>query len=389
MSLNVLLSFHSSSQPLANTLADTFKSLGFEIYMITENAPDKLSSRAQYINICDTFIVLASRSYQKSEPCMELINYAKDVKKSIYGVNESMDGGGGSSSYVPFGALGAILCGANGITQTDEPSQLSGQLKQLAETIKSSVKPKPVKHTSETRSMTPMCSLTFTNTKVDVLISHHPEAVGVAGLILEAINANKVGMVVLEDSANATATSVTGARALVVVMSPGYEASHSCRMVVEAARARSIQVVPVSTSREWKPSAWLGLLIAGKRFYRIFSHEQAYKKKYDSTPMNDLVFEVNKALSPRPGLSEREKALVESLRTRVDECKAKLPHWPPKKHERKRVERKPVKVKLDEPKADIDYTHIHYEVTRMSFAVPSPLFDNYGVPIRKIFDCMM
>jgi hypothetical protein len=41
-------------------------------------------------------------------------------------MNEKM--GGESSSYVPFGALGAILCGANGIRQADESSKLNDQL---------------------------------------------------------------------------------------------------------------------------------------------------------------------------------------------------------------------------------------------------------------------
>jgi hypothetical protein len=409
MSLNVLVSYQSSSQPLADVVIDAFKSAGFdEVYTITESAPDKLATRAQLVNACDTFVVLATRNYQKSEQCMELINYAKDVKKNIYGVcdDESTRGG----SYVPFGALGAILCGSNGcITQTKANEQGGGgvsKIKLLAEAIKAKAKPKPTKHTGETRMMTPIGGgITFDDEagKVDVLVSHHPEMTQVAALIMEALSNNnnndnkdeksgatKIKTTLVEDS-TCGRTSVRRAKVLIVVMSAGYEANRSCRAVIEAARSNGCVVVPVSTSREWKPAGWLGLMIAGKRFYRIFDREQAYVKKYDSTPMNELLFEVNKALAARPTLSEREKALLDSLRARVDECKAKLqPHWPPNKHERKRVdERKPVKVKLAEPKADIEYTHIHYEVTRMSFAVPAPLFDNYGVPIRKLFDCMM
>jgi hypothetical protein len=94
-------------------------------------------------------------------------------------------------------------------------------------------------------------------------------------------------------------------------------------------------------------------------------------------------------LASRPNLSEREQKLIESLNKRVEECKAKLTNWPPKKRVREIPEEKPVKVELKKREETLEFSHIHTTVTKMGYAQPRALFDNFGVPIREKFDCMI
>lgn len=104
---------------------------------------------------------------------------------------------------------------------------------------------------------------------------------------------------------------------------------------------------------------------------------------------------ITKALA-KPKTDEIEKSIIDSLNKKIDECKSKLgtdypwPPPPPTNATSKSsliVVRQPVKVKLSKPKAEIEFTHTHYQVSRIT--LPPPLFDEFGRPLRKRFDCMI
>lgn len=98
---------------------------------------------------------------------------------------------------------------------------------------------------------------------------------------------------------------------------------------------------------------------------------------------------MEKALNPKKTSNEIEKSLIDSLKKQIEECKAILGNnWPPEIKKRPLIVRKPVKVELQTPKADIRFIHTHYEVTRMELK-PPPVFDDQGQPLRKKFDCMI
>lgn len=99
---------------------------------------------------------------------------------------------------------------------------------------------------------------------------------------------------------------------------------------------------------------------------------------------------IKKALAPKPSTDEIERALIESLKKKIEECKAKLgSSWPPPEKPPQVIVRKPVKVNVQAPTAEIEFNHIHYDITRMELKPPLPVIDEYGRPIRKKFDCMI
>ena len=106
--------------------------------------------------------------------------------------------------------------------------------------------------------------------------------------------------------------------------------------------------------------------------------------------MNDFLFEVQKSLVPKFSNIERNAALVRLLESQIEECKSKLPSWPPAHKLTPKLELKPVHVELKEPKSELDLHHTHYEITRVDFfKIPPNLYDNFGVPLRRKFDCMI
>lgn len=99
---------------------------------------------------------------------------------------------------------------------------------------------------------------------------------------------------------------------------------------------------------------------------------------------------MEKSLSPKKNSNEIEKSLINSLKKQIDDCKEILGNnWPPDIKKRPLIVRKPVKVELETPKAEIEFTHTHYEINRMELKPPPVLFDEQGQPLRKKFDCMI
>ena len=55
------------------------------------------------------------------------------------------------------------------------------------------------------------------------------------------------------------------------------------------------------------------------------NQEQAYKPIYDSTPMNDFLYEVNRCISPKLNNNIRDNERIVSIKSRIEECKKALP----------------------------------------------------------------
>ena len=128
-------------------------------------------------------------------------------------------------------------------------------------------------------------------------------------------------------------------------------------------------------------------------FFRIFDHNQAYQTKHDSSPMNDLCFEIAKTIAPKPTISERDKSIIDFLNKQIDECKLKLNDankWPPKHKIKEKKQLKPVPVEIKE-KNDLGVppSNIKFVVERVDFKPPPQLYDSNGLPIRRTFDAMI
>ena len=378
MTKSVLLAYHSKTQ-LSTEILDHFNRNGFTTLTITEETPDKLSVRAQLIKSCDCLVVIASRDFQKRNSCMEVVHFAKDNKKEIFGIITI-------GNYKPFGGLGAILSAKNHVfCKILKPELIEPGLDPVIAEINLINSKNQNIFIESKRMATPITKMDFLKENVDILITYHSKTKEIADLIGEAVQKQNLTYKVEDSSCGSTL--VKGVKVVVVIMTAEYEENYACRLVIQTARDLNFKIIPISITKAWKPTDWLALVTAGALFYRIFNREQAYKHKYDSTPMNDLVVGILTALSPVPNENEIEKQLIECLKKQIDECKSKLSNWPPKHRQREIPEEKPVKVELKEPSSDLEFTHIHTTVTRITFAPPPALYDNNGIPIRKKFDC--
>lgn len=384
--MNILIGFHSDSTDESKLILSYLtRTSNFSVHLINEIDPSPISIRCELVKKCNAFIVISSRNFQKSSFCLEVINFVKDLKKPIFTFNKT-------KFFRPFGGLGAIIygLGENSLINLDETETLEENLIQILNRLNeiknnlTNVEPIQV-----TRPGTPSINLNFLQNEkeIDVLVSHHADTKEIAEIIKKALAQKEIPHSV-EDSSLGT-SNVKNAKCIVIIMSAGYELSYASKTIVDTARLLKKPIIPVSTTREWKPSHWLGLIVAGKLFFRIMDQSQAYKAIYDSTPMNDLIYEIVKTLAPKPTVTERDKTLIESLNARIDECKLKLNHWPPLHKNRKQIELKPVKIDFKVNPLEIDADNTHYTITRLSFLPPRQLYDNHGVPIREKFDLMI
>lgn len=98
------------------------------------------------------------------------------------------------------------------------------------------------------------------------------------------------------------------------------------------------------------------------------------------------------ACLPTPSETEREEIEKIALEKEIDEYKSKLSTWPPKRKSRiinSVVAKQPVRVQLREPHADAYFDHTHHSITRMTFRAPPAIIDQYGLPKRRLLDCMI
>lgn len=196
---------------------------------------------------------------------------------------------------MPFGPLGAIVCGTQqGFMNLSNPTndELETCLRPVIEcSNKLSASEGGKSAREDFRSPTPFVPLEFDDkSPVNVLISTHADSIEIARIVEEGLAKSELQCRVEETSSDRS--SVVVCKVLVVIMSPGYEADFKARLIVEKTRSLGLPIIPVSKTREWKPQTWLGLIVAGLLFFRIFDRQKAYDVKYDSYPMKDLAYEV-------------------------------------------------------------------------------------------------
>jgi len=125
-----------------------------------------------------------------------------------------------------------------------------------------------------------------------VLICTTDDGADVAQLILESLTATQSSVVVENLSKTNATCSIDKCTVFVAILTPQLEQSSVCQAAFEQARLLGKAIVPVIAVRKWRPEGWLGLIIAGRIFFRIFDKETAYKPFYDSNRITDLRVEI-------------------------------------------------------------------------------------------------
>ncbi|CAM4804269.1 unnamed protein product [Rotaria magnacalcarata] len=229
-------------------------------------------------------------------------------------------------------------------------------------------------------------------TQCTILVCTVDDGVTVAQLVYEDFISNNLNVGFENLSKPNAACSVRRCNVLVPILTARFEQTPICRGALEEARRLQKPIVPVIAIKDWRPEDWLGLMIAGCTFFRIFDKENAYKPLFDNCRMMDLRFSTEVACRPVPSQAEREKVEFKALKEKIEECKGKLQAWPPTRKPRTLnilTDRHPVRVTLDEPNAKLDFTHIHHTITRLDMKAPAPMLDEYGLPKRREVDCMI
>ena len=126
--MNVLISCHTDQTNVSEQLQKAFARQTFSCHTIDESTPDSLSARANLVRWCDVFVVIISRSYQRTSFCMETINYAKDVRKPAIAVLAEPE-------FQPYGALGAISASAIRYVVLDRDGISHNVVAELSNTI--------------------------------------------------------------------------------------------------------------------------------------------------------------------------------------------------------------------------------------------------------------
>lgn len=85
------------------------------------------------------------------------------------------------------------------------------------------------------------------------------------------------------------------------------------------------------------------------------------------------------------------QADIAALTKQIDDVKSKLDEWPPQPRQQTEQKSPPPHpdTLITQDKENLPFNYIKYEVTRMTFKPPEPLFDMYGRPIEQKFDIML
>ncbi len=144
MAHNVLVVYHSGkSQTLMDKLLaclTTATNAGLvAVHTLTESGPSSLTHRADYVAKSDAVLIVVGREFQSSLTCMEIVHFVRDLKKPMWAISSGSGGGVGDALYVPFGALGAIICGtpAGLVRIHDDLAQTSDVLEPIVAAIRS------------------------------------------------------------------------------------------------------------------------------------------------------------------------------------------------------------------------------------------------------------
>jgi hypothetical protein len=310
--MNILISYHTDQHAMSEQLQTDLIEQHFSCYLINESIPQGLSSRSNLIRSCDVFIVIVHRIYQYTPYCMETINYAKDLRKPVIALLAT-------ENFQPYGALGAISASAILSLVVDGESISLDLLTQIVNTISSKVrKAKPNEGASVPSLVGLLMKIRVSYVSLihrfgslqmkdddhsnmtlirgdnmsKVLICTMSDALLVAQLIYAELISNGVNVALENLSEPNASCSAAHCSVFVPVLSPQFEQAWTCRAVFEEVRRCRIPFAPVMAIKKWKPEDWLGLIIAGSTFFRIFNKDSAYESFYDSNRMKDLCAEI-------------------------------------------------------------------------------------------------
>ena len=139
-------------------------------------------------------------------------------------------------------------------------------------------------------SMTPLRSSPSSKSCV-VLICTTDEGLSIAELILESLMATQPAVLIDNLSSNES-SSVNHCQVFVPILNQQFDQARLCQEALEQARHQGKPIIPVISVKKWRPEGWLGLLIAGRTFFRIFDRETAEKPFFDSNRITDLRYEI-------------------------------------------------------------------------------------------------
>ncbi|CAF1651887.1 unnamed protein product, partial [Adineta ricciae] len=384
----ILIAHHTTQQNISERLKQGLIDQSLQCYLINENTPNSLDIRAKLVQWCDVFVVIISRLYQRTPFCMETLHYAKDVRKSVIAVLAE-------PNFCPYGALGAISASAiRSIVLSDDQSLIHA-VSEITTSARTQIKKKPntinIKDILENEKAV-NAKLLVGSSDCVVLISTADDGSAVAQLVFDSLIATQPSIIIENLSKPNATSSVEKCTVLVGILTPQLEQLSLGQAVFEKARSLSKLIVPVMAIKKWRPEGWLGLVIAGRVFFRIFDQETASKAFYDSNRLTDLRVEIEIACQPVPSENQREEIEKQALAKQLDECKSKLSTWPPARKSRLvnlNQIRQPVRIQLPEPHADGYFDHTHHSITRLTFKAPPTLLDQYGLPKRRPLDCMI
>ncbi len=121
-----------------------------------------------------------------------------------------------------------------------------------------------------------------------VLICTTDDGDAVGQLIFESLTPTQPSVIVENLSKPNATCSVSKCTVFVPILTPQLEETPLCQAAFEEARLLGKPIVPVIAIKKWRPIGWLGLIIAGRVFFRIFDQETAYEPFYDSNRITDL-----------------------------------------------------------------------------------------------------
>ena len=256
--LDILVSFHSKNEDEKNIITEFLHRNKLDFNLINELEPVKTATRAQWIIKCDAIICITSLDYQKSTCCMECLNFTKDLKKVLFTFNTR-------NTFRPFGQLGFLINMSSidliEMQNQEDLTRRLGEMLIILTDINRNSKIDPI-----ARPMSPSTGLSLSNDPVDVVISYHSETRAVCELIEAAFKRMDIKHV-SEETSNGV-TNIKACQTIVLVMSKSYEDSQVCQAAIDLARSLNKTIIPVSWTKAWKPSNWLGLITAGKLFFR-------------------------------------------------------------------------------------------------------------------------
>lgn len=134
--------------------------------------------------------------------------------------------------------------------------------------------------------------ITYNSKSYTILICTTADGDSVAQLIYQSLIKTEMSTIIEKISETDVRLTMANYKVLVPILTPQLEQSQVCQEILEQTRLSGKPIVPVIAVKKWRPDGWLGLIVAGRVFFRIFDEETACQPFYDSNRMTDLLIEI-------------------------------------------------------------------------------------------------